>query len=60
MLLKELKSIISGTDFVTKGTAIQAVANYIRKSKATGAATKEKKFVKEQEAAIILNYVLTS
>lgn len=57
MLLKdELKSIISGTGFVTKGTAIQAVANYLRKSKAASTATKEKESVKEQEAAVILAY----
>jgi Serine/Threonine/Tyrosine Kinase found in polyvalent proteins len=57
MLLKdELKSIISGTGFVTKGTAIKAVANYLRKSKAAGAITKEKEPVKEQEAAAILEY----
>jgi hypothetical protein len=57
MLLKdELKSIISGTSFVTKGTAIQAVANYLRESKATGATTKEKELVKEQEATAILEY----
>lgn len=58
MLLKdELKSIISGTGFVTKGTAIQAVANYLRKSKATGTTTKEKEPDKEQEAVSILAYV---
>lgn len=57
MLLKdELKSIISGIGFVTKGTAIQAVANYLRKSKAAGTTTKEKEPVKEQEAAAILEY----
>lgn len=51
MLLKdELKTIISGTGFVTKGTAIQAVANYLRKSKAASAATEKKEPVKEQEA----------
>ena len=57
MLLKdELKRIISGTGFVTKGTAIQAVSNYLRKSKAAGATTKEKEPVKELEATSILDY----
>ncbi len=59
MLLKdELKTIISGTGFVTKGTAIQAVANDIRKSKATGLDAEKKEPVKEQEAAAILGYAL--
>jgi hypothetical protein len=57
MLLKdELKTIISGTGTVTKGTAIQAVANHLKKSKATGATAEEKKPVKEQEATAILDY----
>ncbi|MEJ0104090.1 MAG: hypothetical protein WDO19_16685 [Bacteroidota bacterium] len=57
MLLKdELKSIISGAGQVTKGTAIQTVANYIRKSKATGADVKDKELVKKQETAAILDY----
>lgn len=57
MLLKnELQSIISGTGTVTKGTAIQAVANYLRESKAAGTISKEKEPVKEQEAAAIVEY----
>ncbi len=57
MLLKnELKSIISGTGFVTKGSAIQAVTNYIRKSKAASTVSQKEKPVKEQEAAAILAY----
>lgn len=57
MLLKdELKTLISGTGFVTKGTAIQAVANHLRKSKATGAVTEKEKPFKEQEATAILDY----
>jgi len=57
MLLKdELKSIISGIGFVTKGTAIQAVANYLRKSKASGTIAQEKEHIKEQEAAAIITY----
>ena len=57
MLLKdELKTLISGTGFVTTGTAIQAVAGYIRKSKIAGAATEKKEPVKEQEAAAIIAY----
>ena len=43
MLLKdELQSIISGTGEVTKGTAIQTVANYIKKSKASGTNVEKK------------------
>jgi hypothetical protein len=56
LLKDELKIIISGTGFVTKGTAIQAVANHIRKSKATGSAIEKKEPVKEQEAVAILKY----
>ncbi|MEJ0104093.1 MAG: hypothetical protein WDO19_16700 [Bacteroidota bacterium] len=56
-LKDELKSIISGAGQVTKGTAIQTIANYIRKSKATGADTKDKELVKKQETAAILSYV---
>ncbi len=57
MLLKdEIKSIISGTGFVTKGTSIKAVANYLRESKAAGTTTKEKESVKEQETAALLEY----
>jgi hypothetical protein len=57
MLLKdEIKTIIWGTGFVTKGTVIQAVANYLRKSKATGKDAQKKEPVKEQEAKAILEY----
>jgi hypothetical protein len=57
MLLKnELKSIISGTGFVTKGTAIQAVADHLRKSKATGTIAEKEKHFKDQEATAILEY----
>lgn len=57
MLLKnELQSIISGAGHVTKGSAIQAIAGYLRKSKATGAGAEKKEFLKEQEAAAILAY----
>ncbi len=57
MLLKdELQSIISGTGHVTKEDAIKAIAGYLRKSKKTGADSQEKEFLKEQEAAAILDY----
>lgn len=57
MLLKnELQSIISGTGHVTKGTAIQAVAGYLRKSKTASTNPQEKEFLKEQEAAALLKY----
>lgn len=57
MLIKnELQSIISGTGTVTKGTAIQAVANYLRESKAPGTIPEEKEQIKEQEATAILAY----
>lgn len=57
MLLKdELQTIISGIGNVTKGTSIQTVAHYIRKSKTTGANTEKKELIKEQEAAAILGY----
>ena len=57
MLLKnELQSIISGTDHVTKGAAIQAIAGYLRKSKTTGADAEKKEFLKEQETPLILDY----
>ena len=57
MLFKnELQSIISGTGAVTKGAAIQAVASYLRESKAAGAIAEEKEHIKEQEAAAILTY----
>ena len=57
MLFKnELQSIISGTGHVTKGIAIQAIANHIRKSKAASAAIEKKEFIKEQEAAVVLAY----
>jgi len=42
----ELQSIISGTGHVTKGTAIQAVAGYLRKSKTTSAGAEKKEFLK--------------
>jgi hypothetical protein len=54
-LKNELQSIISGTGHVTKGSAIQAVAGYLRKSKATGGEAEKKEFLKEQEAAAIIN-----
>ena len=57
MLLKnELQGIISGIGHVTKGTAIQAVAGYLRKSKTTGADAEKKEFLKEQETSLILDY----
>lgn len=57
MFLKdEIQSIISGTRSVTKGDAIQAIANYIRKSKEPGTAIEEKEHIKEQEASSILTY----
>ena len=57
MLLKnELQSIISGTGVVTKGTAIKAVANHLRKSKAASKNAEEKEFIKEQEAKVIIEY----
>ena len=55
-LKDELKSIISGTGQIAKGTVIQTVANYIRKSKTAGANAEEKDLIKEQETAAILNY----
>lgn len=57
MLLRdEIESIISGTRSVTKGDAIQAIANYIRKSKEPGTTIEEKKPIKEQEASLIITY----
>ncbi|MBS1620711.1 MAG: hypothetical protein JST10_16465 [Bacteroidetes bacterium] len=57
MFLKdEIQSIISGTRSVTKGDAIQAIANYIRKSKEPGTTIEEKEHIKEQEASAILTY----
>jgi Serine/Threonine/Tyrosine Kinase found in polyvalent proteins len=57
MLLKdELQSIISGTGEATKGTAIQTIANYVRKSKTASTNSEKKEFIKEQEAAAILDY----
>ena len=55
-LKDELKSIISGIGDVTKGTALPAIANYIRKSKVAGANAEEKEFINEQKAAILLDY----
>lgn len=52
----ELQNIISGTGYVTKGAAIQAIANHIGKSKAAGKSTEEKELVKKQEAATIIAY----
>ena len=57
MLLKnELQSIISGVGHVTKGVAIQAVANHLRKSKTTGKNAEEKELIKEQEATALIEY----
>lgn len=55
-LKNELQSIISGTGHVTKGAAIQTVADYIRKSKAAGANAEKKERIKEQETAAIVDY----
>lgn len=57
MLLKdELQSIISGIGDVTKGSAIQAAAGYLRKSKAASTEPEEKEHIKGQETKILLNY----
>lgn len=56
MLKNELQGIISGTRNVTNGTAIQAVTDFIGKSKETGSDVEESQFVKEQETTAILNY----
>lgn len=56
MLKDELQRVISGACDVTNGTAIQAIADFVRKGKAAGFGAEENKLVKEQEAAIILNY----
>lgn len=57
MLVKnELQSIISGTGHVTKGNAIQAVANHLRKGKAAGSVSEEEEHIKEKEAAAIIDY----
>jgi len=55
-LKDEIKNIISGTGFVTKGNIIHAVANHIRKSKKASTVPKEKELVKEQEAERILAF----
>ncbi len=55
-LKDEIKNIISGTGFVTKGTLIQTIANYIRKSKTAGTVAQKKELVKEQEAEAILTF----
>jgi hypothetical protein len=48
MLLKdELQSFISGTGQVTKGTAIQTISNYIRKSNVAGGNTETEWRIKE-------------
>lgn len=56
MLKNELQGIISGTRSVTNGTAIQAITDFIKKSKAAGTNAKKDKLVKEQEATAILTY----
>lgn len=52
----ELQNVISGTSRVTKGVAIQAIAHYLRKSKASGAIPEKKELLKEQETSAIINY----
>ena len=56
MLKDELQGVISGTRGVTDGTAIQAVADFIKKGKGAGIDAEKGKFVKEQETAEILAY----
>jgi hypothetical protein len=55
-LKNELQTIISGIGHVTKGNAIQAAADYLRKSKAASANPEEKEHIKEQEVKALLNY----
>lgn len=52
----ELQKIISGTIGVTKGDTIQAISNYLRKSKGTGGNAENKEFIKEQEAKAIIAF----
>ena len=57
MFLKnELQTIISGVGNVTKGSAIQAVSDYLRKSKAAGKNVEEEELVKEQETKALIEY----
>ena len=61
MLLKnELQTIISGVGNVTKGTAIQAVANHLRKSKAASKNVEEEELIKEQETQTLIEYSNTN
>ncbi|GGG96327.1 hypothetical protein GCM10007415_34410 [Parapedobacter pyrenivorans] len=57
MLKNELQGIISGTCSVTNGSAIQAITDFIRKSKAASTNAKKDKLVKKQEATAILESV---
>ena len=60
MLFKnELQSIIKGTSKGAERDPIQAVANYIGRSKASGRRTEETERIKEQEEKMILNYAAT-
>lgn len=56
LLSDEIQRIISGTGTVTKGSAIQAISNYLRKSKEANKSTEEKEFIKEQESEIIIQF----
>jgi hypothetical protein len=52
----ELQNIISGKSQVRHGDAIQAVANYLRRSKSSGCETKDSKQIKSEETEIIKQF----
>jgi hypothetical protein len=52
----ELQNIISGKGQVRHGDAIQAVANYLRRSKSSGCETKDSKQIKSEETEIIKQF----
>jgi hypothetical protein len=51
-----LQNIISGTGSTAKENTIQAISHYIRKSKRAGTVAQKEEFIKEQEAALILDF----
>jgi hypothetical protein len=52
----ELQNVISGKVEVRNGEFIQAVANYLRKSKGTSSLVKNAKYFKEKEAGLIKEF----
>lgn len=52
----ELQNIISGKSEVRHGDAIQAIADYLRRSKGSSCEAKDSKQIKREEAEIIKQY----